>query len=104
MLTKFKGCLVLDDETYVKVDPHQVPGQKFYVANKRLNVPDKYKFIKLDKYGKKLMVWQAICSCGKKSQSFVTKSTMSSDVYIKQCLKKRLGPTWQAATTQTAIF
>lgn len=92
VLTKFTGCLVLDDETYVKVDPKQVPGQKFYVANKRLNVPDKYKYIKLDKYGKKLMIWQAICSCGAKSRSFVTSSTISSDIYIKECLEQRLLP------------
>lgn len=92
VLTKFKGCLILDDETYVKVDQNQVPGQKFYVANKRLNVPDKYKFIKLDKYGKKLMIWQAICSCGLKSRAFVTSSTLTSDVYIQECLEKRLLP------------
>lgn len=92
VLTKFKGCLILDDETYVKVDPRQVPGQQFYVANKRLNVADKYKYIKLDKYGKKLMIWQAICSCGGKSRSFVTSSNISSDIYIKECLEKRLLP------------
>lgn len=92
VLTKFKGCLILDDETYVKVDQNQVPGQKFYVANRRLNVPDKYKFIKLDKFGKKVMIWQAICSCGKKSRAFVTSSTLNSNVYIEECLEKRLLP------------
>ena len=60
ILTKFRGCLVLDDETYVKVDQKQIPGQKFYIADKRLNVPSKYKFIKVYKFGKKLLIWQAI--------------------------------------------
>lgn len=92
VLTKFSGCLILDDETYVKVDPKQVPGQKFYVANKRFNVPDKFKYVKVDKYGKKLMIWQAICSCGEKSRSYVTSSNISSDIYIEECLKKRLLP------------
>lgn len=92
VLTKFNGCIVMDDETYVKVDPKQIPGQMFYVARKRLGVPDKYKFVQVCKYGKKLLIWQSICSCGMKSKAFVTTGTMKSDVYINECLQKRLLP------------
>ena len=81
ILTKFNGCILMDDETYVKVDTNQIPGQKFYVASKRLGVTDKYKFIKVGKYGKKLLVWQSICSCGGKSKAFVTSSTLTSKLY-----------------------
>ena len=35
----------MDDETYVKMDFKQIPGQKFYVASKHLNVADKFKFL-----------------------------------------------------------
>lgn len=35
------------------------------------------------------MVWQAICTCGLKTDIFVTKGTMTADVYLKECLKKR---------------
>lgn len=30
VLTKFDGCLLMDDETYVKADFGQIPGQTFY--------------------------------------------------------------------------
>ena len=92
ILTKFNDCLMLDDETYVKIDQKQIPGQKFYISDKRLNVPSKFKYIKLDKFGKKLLIWQAICSCGRKSKSFVTSSTITANLYVKECLEKRLLP------------
>lgn len=92
VLTKFEGCLIMDDETYVKADFKQLPGQKFYVASMRGNVPSKYKFVCQDKYAKKYMVWQAICSCGRKSRAFVTSQTMTSNLYVKECLEKRILP------------
>lgn len=92
VLTKFKGCIVMDGETYVKLDLRHLPGRKYYVSNVRAMVPSKYKYILLDKYAKKLMIWQAICTCGLKSQPFVTSGTMNSKVYLEECLKKRLLP------------
>jgi hypothetical protein len=38
------------------------------------------------------MVWQAICGCGSRSSSFITSKTINQDVYIKECLQKRLLP------------
>lgn len=37
-------------------------------------------------------MWQAICSCGQRSASFVTSGTINSDIYVKECLQKRLLP------------
>ena len=91
-LTKFKGCLILNDETYVKANFKQLPGRKFYVSQFRGNVPDKFKYIQVDKFAKKFMVWQAICSCGRRSEPFITNQTMTAYLYIKECLKKRLLP------------
>lgn len=92
VLTKHGGCILMDDETYVKCDFKQVPGRKFYSSTIRGNVPCKYKYVMHDKYAKKMMIWQAICSCGKKSRGFVTSSTMNSTLYMKECLQKRLLP------------
>lgn len=92
VLTKFNGCIIMDDETYVKLDTKQLPGKKFYVSNVRGGVQTRYKYVRLDKYAKKVMIWQAICSCGLKSKAFVTDSTINSDIYIKECLQKRLLP------------
>ena len=91
-LTKFRGCLVIDDETYVKADFKQLSGRKFYVSQFCGSVPDKFKYIQVDKFGKKFMVWQAICSCDRRSEPFITNQTMTADLYIKECLKKRLIP------------
>lgn len=87
ILTTNDGCLMMDDETYVKMDYKQLPGQKFYTAIKRGNVASKYKYVYMDKFGKKLMVWQALCSCAKKSKVFVTDQTMTSELYKNECLK-----------------
>lgn len=92
VLTKFHGCIIMDDETYVKMDFKQIPGQKFYVSKKRASVPSKFKYVQLYKFAKKVMIWQAICSCGLKSSPFLTTSTMTSEVYMQECLKKRLLP------------
>lgn len=85
-LTKFNGCIIMDDETYVKLDTNQIPGKKFYVSTNRGDVPSRYKYVRLEKYPKKVMIWQAICSCGRKSKAFVTDSTINSNVYMKECL------------------
>lgn len=90
-LTKY-DCLVMDDETYVKADFNQLPGQEFYVAKNKKSIPDKYKKIKLSKFPKRHMVWQAICPCGKRSKAFVASRTINGEVYKKECLQKRLLP------------
>ena len=46
----------------------------------------------MQKFCKKFLVWQAICKCGKRSSCFVTKETIKTEIYIKECLKKRLSP------------
>ena len=96
VLTKFNGCILMDDETYVKCDYKQIPGHQYYVSTIRGNVPDKFKYVCQDKFAKKIMVWQAICSCGLKSKPFLTSSTMNADLYIKECLQKRILPMIQS--------
>ena len=41
---------------------------------------------------KKALIWQAICSCGKKSAPYNSQSTLSGQIYVKECLQKRLLP------------
>ena len=41
---------------------------------------------------KKFLVWQALCSCGDRSSNFVTSGTINSEIYVKECLRKRLLP------------
>lgn len=39
-----------------------------------------------------MLIWQALCSCGKKSRAFVTTSTLNAELYTKKCLNERLLP------------
>lgn len=82
----------MDDETYIKMNFKQLPGRSYYYARKRGCVAGKFKNIPIDKFGKKALIWQAICRCGLKSRAFVTFSSITSDLYIKECLQKRLLP------------
>lgn len=80
----------MDDETYIKANFKQIPGQKFYVSTFHGNVPCKYKHILVDKYAKKYLIWQGICSWGLKTDVFVTCDHMTSNLYMKECLEKRV--------------
>lgn len=74
------------------MDLKQLPGHKFYIARIRGRVLPKWKYICVDKFAKKALIWQGICSCGEKTRPFVTSSMMTSDIYVKECLTKRVLP------------
>lgn len=96
ILTKHNGCIMQDDETYVKQSFSQLPGTKFYYSEGRGKAPEKFKYKKIDKFGKKFMIWQALCSCGRKSEALVTSGNMTADTYIELCLKQRILPLMRA--------
>lgn len=87
-----KRCVVMDDETYVVADFRQLPGRSFYRAFHRFGVAKKFKYQGLTKFPKKHMVWQAICSCGRRSKFYIARGTMKSATYLQECLQKRLLP------------
>lgn len=86
------SCCVMDDETYVLADFSQLPGQEFYTADSRGNVEEQFRVKKQSKYPKKFLVWQAICTCGKRSSIFIAQGSINSEIYIEECLEKRLLP------------
>ena len=55
-----KKVLVIDDETYVSLDPAQIPGRHFAHSadHSQLKYEDKFKH--LAKFPKKYLVWQAM--------------------------------------------
>lgn len=92
LLLKNSGCILMDDETYLYADTAQIKGDVYYYAKMRLGVADKHKFKCLEKFAEKYLIWQGICSCGMKTDVFVTKGTINADLYLEECLKKRLLP------------
>lgn len=106
-LTTLDGCIIMDDETYVKNDFKQLPGKTFYVATAKHALEKKYRQVAMKKFAKKHLVWQAICSCGMKSKSYVATGTINKENYMKECLEKRLLPFYNShvnVTGKTPLF
>jgi hypothetical protein len=45
-----------------------------------------------EKFDKKTIIWQAICTCGKKASPFFTMRSFNANIYKKECLKECLWP------------
>lgn len=84
--------VVMDDETYVFQDPSEIPGKQFYNEKPGRPVPHTDKFKRKTKFAKKFLVWQAIDQHGNVSAPFISQGTINGDVYLNECLKKRLLP------------
>lgn len=69
-----------------------LPGPQFYTVRKGKTLDKLATAISSEKFGRKAMVWQAICECGKFSRPFITTDVMSCQTYIDECLQKRLFP------------
>lgn len=79
---------VLDDETYVPLDPSQVTGNEFYNQVDTLDTPADHKLKRKEKFTKKYLVWQAISSNGHASEPFISTGTITGQVYREECIKR----------------
>ncbi len=84
--------VVMDDETYVNLDPHDTPGRKFYHSSNPADVEYGHKVKMKCKFPEKILVWQAMDSFGNISTSYFCKGTINANLYKNECLKKRLLP------------
>ena len=78
----------MDDETYVKFDFKTLPGAQYSTKTTDEVLAESYISIPVEKFGAKVLVWQAICQCGKKTTPFVSTGTINTDIYVKECLTK----------------
>jgi hypothetical protein len=93
ILRKAHGHIVImDDETYVPVDPADVPGRQFYHARDPNSVPDEHRFKAKQKFPKQYLVWQCMDSEGHVSRPYIQTGTMDANTYKSECLVKRLLP------------
>ncbi|KAF2902624.1 hypothetical protein ILUMI_03558 [Ignelater luminosus] len=86
------GAIVIDDETFVPVDPSQVPGNRFINYRDISHVKDKNLFKQKTKFYKHFLVWQTIDEQGRVSEPFITNGTINGKIYDEECIKKRLLP------------
>ena len=70
------------DESYIKYGHQQIPGAVYYIAKYRGKADKKFKYTKHDKFAKKTLIWQAICSCCKKSAPYISQFTLSGQIYV----------------------
>ena len=84
--------LIIDVETYIKADFQTLPGPQHYIAADEKILPKFETTIQTGKFDNKYLVWQTICECGDRSSIFVTTGTINKEIYIRECLKKRLLP------------
>ena len=83
--------IIIDDESYVTVDPSEIPGRKYFKCVSKTDVSDEERFQSKSKFPKKYLVWQAIDSDGNVSEPYIDRGTITTSVYIK-ILKEHLIP------------
>ena len=84
--------LVMDDETYCPIDPNNITGSKFYSVTNNKSKYEQFKFKLKPRFLKEYLIWQALDSLGNISKPSISTSTMNSERYLKDCVKKRLIP------------
>jgi hypothetical protein len=84
--------LLIDDETYVVEDPKLIPGKEFYHCRDKSEVAVEDKIQLSEKYPQKYLIWQCLDENGNVSKPYVYKGTINGQIYLKECLKKRLMP------------
>ena len=84
--------IIMDDETYVPIDPKNINLQKFYNCKDKKTVPNNVRFRGKPKFFKKYLIWQAIDQFGNVSKPYVKEGTMNAREYRTECLAKRLLP------------
>ena len=84
--------LVLDDETYVKVEPKANYGNKYFHFKDEKEVPIDIRTLPNEKYPTKYLIWQALDEFGNVSEPFIKIGTLTSEEYKKECVEKRLLP------------
>ncbi|XP_039967471.1 uncharacterized protein LOC120779338 [Bactrocera tryoni] len=86
------------------MDSRTLPGPQFYTKQKDGTVDQSLSTIEIEKFGEKILIWQAICSCGLKTTPFFTKGTISADIYKKECLNRRLIPFYKKHIVSTIFW
>jgi len=83
---------IMDDETYCPVDPSHVPDNEYYniVDDSEIDIEARTK--RKLKFYNKYLVWQAISQDGQVSEPYITFVTISKEIYLEECIKRRLVP------------
>lgn len=95
---------VMDDETYVPADSSQIPGTEYYKEVPGVQLNPEVMVARKEKFTKKFMVWQAISEDGDVSEPFITTGTINGDIYLDECINKRLVPFYEKKKGSSPII
>ncbi|CAF1261407.1 unnamed protein product [Rotaria sordida] len=89
-----KNCLIImDDEKYFSLSGVDIPGNSLYYTSDPSTAPANIKYKQYQKFEPKVLVWLAIAAKGcSKPYIHKSKNAVTGDVYLKQCIQRRLIP------------
>lgn len=86
MKSKGKTVIIMDDETYFSLKSSScVANQGFYTSDRK-KAPSEVRFVKKQKFPKKVLLWMAISTEGMSDPIFLEKNAMNGDFYEKKCI------------------
>jgi hypothetical protein len=83
---------VIDDESYFSLSSSCMPGNAFYYATSRGDAPTEMRQSPQKMFEQKVLVWLAISNKGVSEAFFCHSTTMNKNLYISECIHKRLFP------------
>ena len=94
LLQKYKSYqFIQDDESYFTLSHSTLAGNDIFYSSNKNQTPELVSYIRKAKYEKKIMIWVAISPRGISQVYFVpSKMAVNGEVYLKECIKKRLIP------------
>ena len=93
-LYQSKSTIIMDDEKYFCWGGDNMPGNAGYYTSNKDTCPESVRFKGQDKYPKKVLLWIALSERGFSKPLFRKSKSVAvnSEVYIEECLTKRLLP------------
>ncbi len=93
-LYRSSDSVIMDDEKYFTLSGHNMPGNSGYYTGNKYTVPNHVRFAGKEKFPLKVLVWIAISEKGISAPLIRPSGSVAvnSDIYIKECLEKRLLP------------
>jgi len=90
----YKKCLikvlVVDDETYMILDPREAPGRKFFHSTGAKGIKFDHKLKCKSKFLKEILVLQEMDENGNVSDPYITEGTINAQISLNECAKKPL--------------
>ena len=68
------------------MDYRAQPGPEYYTVRKDTPLEDR-PIIQKEKFGKKILIWQAVCTCRQRTRTFITNESIDATVHLKKCFK-----------------